>query len=65
MFKNTKGQAVTLGLDSGFPWNSEIYLDYSCDSGFIRNGTAGSGIILTWNKSFRSGYDTNDGTLLL
>ena len=27
-------------------------LDYSWDSGFIRNGKDGSGIILTWNKAF-------------
>jgi hypothetical protein len=46
------GQAGTLGLDTGFLWNSEIYTDYSWNSGFIRNGKSGSGIILTWNKAF-------------
>ena len=52
VFKSNNGQAATIGLDSGFLWNSEIYLAYSWDSGFIRNGEPGSGLILTWNKSF-------------
>ena len=51
-FKSTTGVASTVGLDTGFLWNSELYLGYSWDSGFVRNGKAGSGIILTWNKSF-------------
>ncbi len=51
VFNNGNGVAVTLGLDTGFFWNSEIYLGYSWDSGFIRNGEPGSGFILTWNKS--------------
>jgi len=51
-FKKQNGGATTLGLDSGFFWDSSIYLDYSWDSGFIRNGKDGSGIILTWNKAF-------------
>jgi hypothetical protein len=30
-----------------------LYLGYSWDTGFIRNGKSGSGVIFTWNKSFR------------
>jgi hypothetical protein len=52
LFKSTTGTATTIGLDTGFFWNSELYLAYSWDSGFIRNGKPGSGLILTWNKSF-------------
>jgi hypothetical protein len=52
LFKSSTGAATTIGLDSGFFWNSELYLGYSWDSGFIRNGKSGSGIIVTWNKSF-------------
>jgi len=52
LFKNSTGAATTIGLDTGFFWNSALYLGYSWDSGFIRNGTSGSGLILTWNKSF-------------
>ena len=52
LFKSTTGAATTVGLDTGFFWNSELYLAYSWDSGFVRNGKPGSGIILTWNKSF-------------
>ncbi len=51
-FKSTTGAATTIGLDTGFFWDSELYLGYSWDSGFIRNGESGSGVILTWNKSF-------------
>lgn len=51
-FKSSTGAATTIGLDTGFFWNSEIYLGYSWDSGFIRNGKPGSGLILIWNKSF-------------
>ena len=52
LFKSSNGAATTIGLDTGFFWNSELYLAYSWDSGFIRNGESGSGLILTWNKSF-------------
>ena len=51
-FKSSTGAATTIGLDIGFFWNSELYLGYSRDSGFVRNGKPGSGMILTWNKSF-------------
>lgn len=51
-FKNHNGAATTVGIDTGFFWNSELYLAYSWDTGFLRNGKPGSGIIITWNKSF-------------
>jgi hypothetical protein len=51
-FKSSTGAATTIGLDTGFFWNSELYLGYSWDSGFVRNGESGSGMTLTWNKSF-------------
>jgi hypothetical protein len=51
-FKNSTGSATTIGLDTGFFWKSELYIGYSWDSGFVRNGKPGSGLILTWNKSF-------------
>ena len=52
LFKSSNGAATTIGLDTGFFWNSELYLGYSWDSNFIRNGKSGSGVTLTWNKSF-------------
>jgi len=52
VYKSDHGAAATLGFDSGFLWNSSIYLDYSWDDGFIRNGKSGSGVILLWNKAF-------------
>jgi len=33
-------------------YSSELYLGYSWDSGFVRNGKPGSGLILAWYKSF-------------
>jgi hypothetical protein len=50
-FVTNYGKNALIGLDTGFLWNSELYLAYEWDSGFIRNGTPGSGLILTWNKS--------------
>ncbi len=52
LFKSSTGAATTIGLDTGFFWNSALYIGYSWDSGFIRNGKAGSGLILTWSKAF-------------
>jgi hypothetical protein len=52
LFKSTIGAATTIGLDTGFFWNSALYLGYSWDSGFIRNGKPGSGLTLAWYKSF-------------
>lgn len=52
LFKSTTGAATTIGVDTGFFWDSSLYLGYSWDSGFIRNGKSGSGIILSWGKAF-------------
>ncbi len=52
LFKSSTGAATTIGLDTGFFWDSTLYLGYSWDSSFIRNGKPGSALILTWSKSF-------------
>jgi len=52
VFKSTTGAVTTIGLDTGFFFNSALYLGYSWDTGFIRNGKSGSGLLLTWSKSF-------------
>ena len=52
LFKSSTGAATTIGLDTGFFWNSGLYFGYSWDTGFVRNGKPGSGLILTWCKSF-------------
>jgi hypothetical protein len=52
LFKSSTGAGSTIGLGSGFFWNSELYLGYAWDSGFVRNGKPGSGLILAWYKSF-------------
>ena len=52
VFRNRDAVSSTVSLDCAFFWNSEIYLAYAWDSGAIRNGTSGSGLLLTWNKLF-------------
>jgi hypothetical protein len=52
VFREKSGAAATVSLDSAFPWNSELYLAYSWESGFIRGGKPGSGIAIIWNKMF-------------
>jgi hypothetical protein len=52
LFKSSTGASTTIGFGTGFYWKSELYLGYSWDSGFVRNGKPGSGLILAWYKSF-------------
>ncbi|MBW4054400.1 MAG: porin [Proteobacteria bacterium] len=52
LFKSSTGAATTIGVDAGFFWDSSLYLGYSWDSSFIRNGKSGSALIITWSKSF-------------
>jgi len=50
--KSSDGEAFSVGLTSGFIWNSQLYLEYSYDSKLLRNGTEGSSFMLLWSKSF-------------
>ncbi|MDD2580854.1 MAG: porin [Desulfuromonadaceae bacterium] len=52
LYKSSTGASTTIGVGTGFFWHSELYLGYSWDSGFVRNGNPGSGLILAWYKSF-------------
>ena len=52
VFKDTTALSATANLDCAFFWDSEIYLAYTWDSGVIRTGKPGSGVLLTWNKLF-------------
>ena len=52
VFRDRTGAAGTVSLDSGFLWNSSLYLAYTLENGFIRGGKSGHGLILTWNKLF-------------
>jgi hypothetical protein len=52
VFKEKSGTSATVAIDSAVIWNSSIYLAYTWDSGFIRNGRSGSGVTLLWNKLF-------------
>ncbi|HPX60736.1 MAG TPA: hypothetical protein PLN25_03070 [Deltaproteobacteria bacterium] len=51
-FSQDRGEAFSVGLTSGMPWDSSLYLEYSQDFGILRNGTAGSGLMLLWSKAF-------------
>jgi hypothetical protein len=46
------GEAFTVGLTSGFLWKSELHVEYTYDTRFLRNGTRGGNVILLWSKSF-------------
>ena len=46
------GRALSVGITSGLPWQSSIYLEYSHDNGFLRNGVTGSTVIMLWSKGF-------------
>jgi hypothetical protein len=46
------GRAYSVGLTTGFFHDSQLYLEYAYDDKLLRNGTAGSSIMLLWSKSF-------------
>jgi hypothetical protein len=50
-FRESRGQVLSVGLTSGFPWDSTLYLEYSYDSGILRNGISGNSMLLLWSKS--------------
>lgn len=51
-FSEDRGEAFSVGLTSGLPWNSTLYLEYSHDSGILRNNRPGDGVMILWSKSF-------------
>jgi len=52
VFRAKTAGAGTVSLDSAFLWDSELYLNYTWESSFIRNGSGGNAITLMWNKMF-------------
>lgn len=51
-FEQDRGEAISLGLTAGMPWDSSLYLEFSRDFGVLRNGVSGSGLMLLWSKTF-------------
>jgi len=47
-----RGTAFSVGLTSGFFWQSQIYLEYTRDNGFLRNGAPGDSVLAMWSKIF-------------
>jgi len=51
-FKSDNGQTASMAVTSGFLWESQLYIEYAWDTGFLRNGKPGSSVTLLWTKSF-------------
>lgn len=51
-FSEDRGEALSVGVSSGLPWDSSIYLEYSNDYGILRNGEKGNSVLLLWSKTF-------------
>lgn len=47
-----RGDAFSVGLSSGFLWQSQVYLEYTRDNGFLRNGASGNSLLVLWSKIF-------------
>ena len=50
--KTGSGEAFTVGVTSGCAWDSEIHVEYTYDTGILRNGKPGGNVTLMWSKSF-------------
>jgi hypothetical protein len=51
-FKDDSGQTASIAVTTGFFWNSQLFAQYSWDTGLLRNGKPGSCLNLLWSKSF-------------
>lgn len=47
-----RAECFSAGITSGFVWSSSIYVEYAFDTGALRGGRAGHGVLLVWTKSF-------------
>jgi len=52
VFRQQRRGGATVAFDSGFLWNSSLYLAFSWESGYLRNGKDGGGATFNWNKLF-------------
>jgi hypothetical protein len=51
-FSGSLGEVFSVGLTSGFFWDSQLYLEYARDTHILRNGISGDSILLLWSKNF-------------
>ncbi len=51
-FKSDSGQTAAIAVTSGFFWKSQLYIEYAWDTGFLRDGKAGSSVTFLWSKAF-------------
>ena len=52
LFSQARGNAFSVGLTSGFFWQSQLYLEFTRDNGILRNGASGNSMLLLWSKIF-------------
>ncbi|BCS52915.1 hypothetical protein GSbR_08990 [Geobacter sp. SVR] len=45
-----RGRAFSVGLTSGFFWNSQLFVEYSYDTSILHNGSPGSALLFLWSK---------------
>lgn len=51
-FSEARGDAFSVGLTSGFLWQSQLYLEFTRDNGILRNGASGNSVLVMWSKIF-------------
>ena len=51
-FSEARGDAFSVGLTSGFFWQSQLYLEFTRDNGILRNGASGNSLLVLWSKIF-------------
>jgi hypothetical protein len=51
-FATRRGEAYSLGITSGFLWNSQLYFEYAYDTGALRAGEDGHSLLAVWSKAF-------------
>ena len=51
-YSEFNGSAFSIGVTSGFFWNSLLYLEFTHDNGMLRNGPSGESVLVLWSKSF-------------
>lgn len=51
-FLKDRGEAFSLGITSGMPWDSQLYLEYGYDEEVLRDDVSGSSFLVLWSKMF-------------
>ena len=49
-FTNQTVESFSVGISSGFLWDSMLYLEYAYDAGIVRPNDYGHGVMVSWSK---------------